>query len=397
MERDEKIAALRKQCVERDEEIAALRKQCDRDACTINALTRSNDLLQNDNNKKDSQITAMKKEIKGLKKESGGKRGGGSRTPPSPDPKKNNGRILDKDNSHTAAVVCLSLNFHPCPDTEFARALRSKMENIDESEHVLASGSEDGTIRWWNLYTHEYIFVEEGTFRIYGEEKEINSQTKVGSGSDISYSYGKVNCTVYYNQKLYSGSDNGKIFVWRRVEYVCNIPNPSDESSYLRIKWMVNDKEISKSEYEYGEYDILHDYIRYYSDEWCPYSFLTETEYECEKELTDISHYRKSVRCLLVYNNKLYSGSGSDIRVWNTEGKCEHVFRGHAAVVNCLLVDKKKLYSGSGDKTIRVWNMDTNRCENVLQGHTAAVNCLVFFNNRLYSGSNDKTIRFWDS
>ena len=63
--------------------------------------------------------------------------------------------------------------------------------------------------------------------------------------------------------------------------------------------------------------------------------------------------------------------------------------------VQCILVLNNKLYSGSFDNTIRVWNTETNECETVLKGHTNWVQCLLVHNNKLYSGSQDKTIRVW--
>ncbi|ETO30705.1 F-box and wd40 domain protein [Reticulomyxa filosa] len=60
--------------------------------------------------------------------------------------------------------------------------------------------------------------------------------------------------------------------------------------------------------------------------------------------------------------------------------------------------------SGSDDKTIRVWNIDTNKQIQLLKGHSGYVNSVKFslnyhFNyhrNVICSSSYDKTIRFWD-
>ena len=69
--------------------------------------------------------------------------------------------------------------------------------------------------------------------------------------------------------------------------------------------------------------------------------------------------------------------------------------QGHTDVVRCLIVHNNLLYSGSWDRTIRAWNLDTNECITALQGHTSHVYCLIVHNNILYSGSGDKTIRAW--
>ena len=69
------------------------------------------------------------------------------------------------------------------------------------------------------------------------------------------------------------------------------------------------------------------------------------------------------------------------------------ILQGHTDDVRCLIVHNNILYSGSWDNTIRAWNLDTNECITALQGHTSFVNCLIIHNNILYSGSSDNTIR----
>ena len=51
--------------------------------------------------------------------------------------------------------------------------------------------------------------------------------------------------------------------------------------------------------------------------------------------------------------------------------------QGHTSRVRCLVVHNNILYSGSWDKTIRAWNLDTNECIAALQGHAMWVNCLM--------------------
>ena len=69
--------------------------------------------------------------------------------------------------------------------------------------------------------------------------------------------------------------------------------------------------------------------------------------------------------------------------------------RVHTVGVRCLIVHNNMLYSGSNDRTIRAWNLDTNECITALRGHTDDVRCLIVHNNILYSGSEDNTICTW--
>ncbi|KAG7090757.1 hypothetical protein E1B28_009846 [Marasmius oreades] len=54
------------------------------------------------------------------------------------------------------------------------------------------------------------------------------------------------------------------------------------------------------------------------------------------------------------------------------------------------------LVSGSGDGAVRMWDMRTGQAHRTLMGHTAPVTCLQFDEIHVASGSLDKTIRIWD-
>jgi len=61
--------------------------------------------------------------------------------------------------------------------------------------------------------------------------------------------------------------------------------------------------------------------------------------------------------------------------------------------------DGTKLASGSKDKTVRLWDTDTNEELAILQKHTGWINALAFSSDgkRLASGSTDKTVNLWDT
>ena len=61
--------------------------------------------------------------------------------------------------------------------------------------------------------------------------------------------------------------------------------------------------------------------------------------------------------------------------------------------------DGTKLASGSKDKTVRLWDTNTNDELAILQKHTGWINALAFSSDgkRLASGSTDKTVNLWDT
>lgn len=65
--------------------------------------------------------------------------------------------------------------------------------------------------------------------------------------------------------------------------------------------------------------------------------------------------------------------------------------------VSCIQFDETRIVSGSTNM-IKVWDMRTNSelaCFTLL-GHSGIVRCLHLYENRLISGATDKTIRIWD-
>lgn len=103
---------------------------------------------------------------------------------------------------------------------------------------------------------------------------------------------------------------------------------------------------------------------------------------------------------------KLLASAGEDelIRIFDvTTGKLDKTLMGHKNGVRCLSFspDGRWLASGSYDKTIWLWDLK-NGISYRLEGHTGTVNAVVFSpiqgkeNVLLASASADRTIRVWD-
>ncbi|XP_065830255.1 F-box/WD repeat-containing protein 7-like [Oscarella lobularis] len=86
-------------------------------------------------------------------------------------------------------------------------------------------------------------------------------------------------------------------------------------------------------------------------------------------------------------------------RNWLTGRYTVRTFEGHSQGISCVQFGESKIVSGSSDKTIKVWDIHTNKPWSALTlaGHSATVRCLQLHGDkRLVSGSADQTIKVWD-
>lgn len=94
------------------------------------------------------------------------------------------------------------------------------------------------------------------------------------------------------------------------------------------------------------------------------------------------------------------SSQDNTVKVWNLQTKkLQRTLKGHLGSVYCVAIslDGSTVISGGRDTTIRVWNLYTGECQRILEGHTNWVYCLALSpdGNTLVSGDKDETIRVW--
>ncbi|XP_045592676.1 WD repeat-containing protein 86-like isoform X2 [Procambarus clarkii] len=85
-------------------------------------------------------------------------------------------------------------------------------------------------------------------------------------------------------------------------------------------------------------------------------------------------------------------------RSWSLDlGVCIKTFSKHTGPISCMDTGSqgKLLYTGSNDSTIRVWDISSGRCLKVLTEHKDSVTCLKVVNRLLYSGSQDSKVKCW--
>ena len=96
------------------------------------------------------------------------------------------------------------------------------------------------------------------------------------------------------------------------------------------------------------------------------------------------------------------SGSNDGtLRFWDLEsGKCLRTLEGYSMPVIAVSVtpDGCRAVSGSVDRTVRLWDLETGQCLRTLEGHTRWVHAVSVMpdGRRAISGSDDDMLRLWD-
>jgi WD40 repeat protein/serine/threonine protein kinase len=103
--------------------------------------------------------------------------------------------------------------------------------------------------------------------------------------------------------------------------------------------------------------------------------------------------------CLSADGHHALSG-GKELLLWEvTTGRCLQTFMGHEDRVLsvCLSADGHYALSGSSDETVKLWELSTGSCLHTFEGHKHGVEAvsLSFDGRYAISGSRDNTIKLW--
>lgn len=270
---------------------------------------------------------------------------------------------------------------------------------------LLASASEDETVRIWNPATGQHVLT------LQGHNERVSFITWSQDGSRIASLSGNMTVKVWdpvtgyclstlkhhrdhvYSiawfqdgSRLASVSNLMTVKIWDPATGKClSTPrgdNHSISSSRL-VAWSQDRKRLASA--YYGNTLRIWD--------------LTTGHY-----VSTLEGHRNSVHEIAWSEDGTRLASASEdrsVKIWNsTTGDCLSTLEEHCDYVYSVAwsQDGSRLASASRDMTVKIWDLLSTRCTSTLKGHSDTVFSVAWLQDgsRLASGSADRTVRIWD-
>ncbi|HCF26117.1 MAG TPA: serine/threonine protein kinase [Cyanobacteria bacterium UBA11049] len=230
---------------------------------------------------------------------------------------------------------------------------------ISQDSQTLVSGSDDQTIKIWDLFKLQELRTLQG---------HKNWVYAVAISPD--------------GKTLVSGSKDNTVKVWAKTGQ--ELHTLTGHTSFVNsVAISPNSQKIAS-----GSYDRT----------------IKIWNLNTGQELRTLRGHTAEVLSVAISPNgqKLASGSTDDtIKIWNLNtGKEILTLKGHTGDVNWVAYSPagQELASVSDDRTIKIWNPNTGREIRTLKGHLADVNFVTFSpdGQKIATTSDDKTVKVWN-
>jgi WD40 repeat protein/transcriptional regulator with XRE-family HTH domain len=272
-------------------------------------------------------------------------------------------------------------------------------------ERTLATGSWDGAIKLWDLYSGALLWTGWHPSHIFSVVFSPNGQTLASGGVDATVRFweassGKQRQTLASSgdvvmlawspdgQRLAAGCSDGSLRLWH--------VGPDGPGTVRGGRSLVG-----HHHWVYG-LAFAPDGTRLASGSWDGTVKLWDVASGSELQ-TLTGHTQPVYNVAWSPDGGMVASASADQRIWLwdvAQNRYQTVLQGHSATVYGLAFtpDSRCLLSGSEDRTIRVWEVSSGQCVRILQGYALRVYDLDWNPNstHLVSGNSDGRVLLWE-
>jgi WD40 repeat protein len=281
-----------------------------------------------------------------------------------------------------------------------------RVRSVFVSGNYIVSGSDDATIKVWNLSTGNPVKTLAG---------HVNNVLSVFVSGDyvVSAAYGgtiKVwrlstgvaaistipNCPTVIDVKV--APDGTKIVAALGSQNVCRNENTikiidrSSGSTLMTIRGHTSSVfSVSVS----GDYIVSGSYDRTIRV-WRLSTGTPVSTIPVGEEVHDVKVTSDGTRIVAAIGDDAGHADENTVKVFNfSTGSALMTLRGHTDDVYSVFVSGDYVVSGSADNTIKVWRLSTGSLVSTITGHTGPVYSVAVSGDYIVSGSADRTIKVW--
>ncbi|RYP42717.1 hypothetical protein DL768_010289 [Monosporascus sp. mg162] len=362
---------------------------------------------------------------------------------PEPDPPNqrvgppSNGPVMSERQQKTLETPPKPVEPATTPGTAARRTLqghngRVRSVAFSHDSRLLASASNDGTIKLWDLMTDQCLQTLEGHGGWVGSVAFLHDSKMLVSGSedgvvrlwDIDTAAEKCwkmlrghgggiwSVSVSHNSELIaSASSDSHVKVWETQTATGRCRRTLRTSG--KEAWSVafsHDSQLLASTSSDGTIEfwdpktgVRRQRDGIYDSSNPSASFLHGLRTD-QSTPDDHGHTRPANMWLVAFSSDLHltaSAPGNDtVELWDLRsGECVRKFGGGGRPICSLALsrDSKLLATGSEDGTVKLWKTETSECLQTLEGHGGWVGSIAFSHDSklLAAGSEDGTVRLW--